>query len=190
AYYAGLQQYVKINYATGLQDQETPEVIEKSLVLTTATLSLGAFAHALLTALIESGVIIPIFQVIYIVLNAVNTDRTHDALTIMAYMFPQVIAFVPLLIMVRVGLGLTVERNHVSGLTNPSFLKGASGSPPLFLNVQSRGVATPVVAGPADDEINLDLENKEFTNRLESKRKSRSEEVYDADSHGASLVAP
>ncbi|KAJ8088077.1 hypothetical protein PM082_013628 [Marasmius tenuissimus] len=222
AYYFGLHQYVQINYATDLQDRERPEVLAKSLVLTTATLLLGAFAHALLTVLIagriwwvktqlrqlvapenrvasfssrkydsvialtvESGVIIPIFQVIYIVFNVVNTDSAHDALTVMAYMFPQVIAFVPLLIMVRVGLGLTVERNHVSGLTNPSFLRGASG-PPHFLNVQSQEVVTPVVAGPAD-EINLNFESREFTDRFEPTKKSRSEEVCDAGSH---IVGP
>ncbi|KAL0059998.1 hypothetical protein AAF712_013234 [Marasmius tenuissimus] len=201
AYYFGLHQYVQINYATDLQDRERPEVLAKSLVLTTATLLLGAFAHALLTVLIgkvlwllyclETSELRLSFSwqdlVIYIVFNAVNTDSAHDALTIMAYMFPQVIAFVPLLIMVRVGLGLTVERNHVSGLTNPSFLRGASG-PPHFLNVQSQEVVTPVVAGPAD-EINLNFESKEFTDRLEPTKKSRSEEVYDAGSHIAGPTA-
>ncbi|KAL0570065.1 hypothetical protein V5O48_011895 [Marasmius crinis-equi] len=152
-YYAGLPQYIQIQYATGLQKQASGNVLQKSLGFTTAALVLAAFSNALLTLLIagriwwlkrqlkgvlsrgrgisgitgnlpqkydsviaitmESGIIIPIFQVIflvYMVLNASSVD--HDALTIMASMLPQVIAFAPLLIMVRVGLGVTVEGDH------------------------------------------------------------------------------
>ncbi|KAL0570063.1 hypothetical protein V5O48_011893 [Marasmius crinis-equi] len=152
-YYAGLREYIKIQFATGLQQQASGDVLQKSLGLTTAALVLAAFSNALLTLLIagriwwlkrrlkrvlsggrglggiagnlpqkydsviaitmESGIIIPIFQIIYLVYMVRNaTSADHDALTIMAFMLPQVIAFAPLLIMVRVGLGVTVETDR------------------------------------------------------------------------------
>jgi len=51
-YYTELPQYVKIQYAAGLQQQASAEVLEKSLAFTTAALILGAFANTLLTLLI------------------------------------------------------------------------------------------------------------------------------------------
>ncbi|KAJ8088071.1 hypothetical protein PM082_013622 [Marasmius tenuissimus] len=192
-YYTGLRQYIKMDYyRADLQDQESAQARNQSMVSTTIALALAAVAHMLLTALIagriwwvrrqlrrlvspenrvvcsslrkydsvialtvESGMLIPIFEVIYTVFYALNTGRTdHDALTVMPYLFPQVIAFAPLLIMVRVGLGLTVERDHVSELSslNASITVPRNEEP--LHEVQISIVADPV------DETELDFRGR------------------------------
>ncbi|KAJ8081222.1 hypothetical protein PM082_018067 [Marasmius tenuissimus] len=179
-YYTELPQYMKVQYAAGLQQQTSAEVLEKSLAFTTAALVLGAFANALLTLLIagriwwlkrriqrlmvrgqhshgksqslapqkydsviaitmESGMIIPIFLITYTVYSVRNaTSSDHDALVIMAFILPQVIAFAPLLILVRVGLGLTVERDHDS--TSNSFHMSSSQRRSHVLNITAPSI--------------------------------------------------
>ncbi|KAG7085996.1 hypothetical protein E1B28_003519 [Marasmius oreades] len=190
-YYYELRHYIKIQFASGLQQQTSSEVLKKSLAFTTAALILAAVANALLTLLIagriwwlkrrvqhltgngiignlpqkydsiiaitmESGMIIPIFLIIYTVYSIRNTSGDHDALVIMAFMLPQVIAFAPLLIMVRVGLGLTVERDHVK--TSSSYATRSttnqSRSQPHLLNI-SRDIRVSVSMGQPDD-VELD----------------------------------
>ncbi|KAK1227359.1 hypothetical protein PQX77_009642 [Marasmius sp. AFHP31] len=191
-YYTELPQYMKIQFAAGLQQQASAEVLEQSLAFTTAALVLGAFANALLTLLIagriwwlkrriqrlmvraqhsqgksgslgpqkydsviaitmESGMIIPIFLITYTVYSVRNaTSSDHDALTIMAFMLPQVIAFAPLLILVRVGLGLTVERDH-GGSSNSLHMNFSSQRHSHVLNITPGSGPSIMVAHPSED---------------------------------------
>ncbi|KAK1220411.1 hypothetical protein PQX77_016841 [Marasmius sp. AFHP31] len=128
---------------------------------------------------VESGMIIPIFEIIYIVFfNELKASSADDnALTAMATsifpsILPQVLAFTPLLIMVRVGLGLTVEREHVSELSTMH----ASSTIPRFLDSTSREVRTSAVADPAD-EIELDFRGRESqsTNRQPTEKNETSD---------------
>ncbi|KAJ8088073.1 hypothetical protein PM082_013624 [Marasmius tenuissimus] len=106
---------------------------------------------------VESGMIIPIFEVICTTFNvlAATEGTSRNVTMIISSMGPQIIAFAPLLIMVRVGLGLTIERDHVSGL---SFLNTSSSLPHL-LDTTPREVRISVVARP-DNEIELDLRGR------------------------------
>ncbi|KAF9261058.1 hypothetical protein L218DRAFT_1078985 [Marasmius fiardii PR-910] len=190
-YYYELRHYIKIQFASGLQQQASSEVLKKSLAFTTAALILAAVANALLTLLIagriwwlkrrvqnimgegiignlpqkydsiiaitmESGMIIPVFLIIYTVYSVRNYSGDHDALVIMAFMLPQVIAFAPLMIMVRVGLGLTIERDH--GKSSNSYTMGTSKtqsrSQPHLLNI-SRDIRVSVSYTQQEDmELN------------------------------------
>ncbi|KAL0059999.1 hypothetical protein AAF712_013235 [Marasmius tenuissimus] len=194
-YWAGLRQYVKIDYGTDSLggSGERAKVLRQSMFSTTTALILSTVAHTLLTTLIagriwwmrrqfhqvvtpdirvanlsgprkydsvialtvESGMIIPIFEIIFIAYVTRDTNSNRDAAKIMAFMLPQVIAFAPLLVMVRVGLGLTVERDDVSELTNTTSLAESSRPHPRFLSIR-RDVRVSVTIDPSSEiELNL-----------------------------------
>ncbi|KAJ8075576.1 hypothetical protein PM082_021206 [Marasmius tenuissimus] len=64
----------------------------------------------------ESGILIPVTLVVYLVflLRLPGPKGDHAALAVLNVALPQIIAFAPLLITVRAGLGLTVERDQIS----------------------------------------------------------------------------
>ncbi|KAK1225224.1 hypothetical protein PQX77_011904 [Marasmius sp. AFHP31] len=64
----------------------------------------------------ESGILIPVTLVVYLVflLRLPGPRGDRAALAILNVVLPQMMAFAPLLITVRAGLGLTVERDQIS----------------------------------------------------------------------------
>ncbi|KAK1228820.1 hypothetical protein PQX77_008139 [Marasmius sp. AFHP31] len=191
-YWAGLRQYVKIDYSLEASVGRTEDFNQS--MFSTIALLMSTVAHTLLTALIagriwwirrlfhqvftpdvrvaslsgsrnydsvialtvESGMIIPIFQIIFIAYATQDPNSSHDASKLMAFMLPQVIAFAPLLVMVRVGLGLTVEGDDVSELTNMTSF-AASPRPRPRLASTCRDVQLSVTLDPTSNEIELNL---------------------------------
>ncbi|KAG7090114.1 hypothetical protein E1B28_011725 [Marasmius oreades] len=128
--------------------------------------------ESIIAITMESGMIIPTFFIlltIYNILDAKTGDH-DDAIIIMSCMISQVIALAPLIIMVRVGLGLTVERNHVEDSTPLSTMRSSPrssqvGTFPCGLNIH-RDVRVSVSVSPPreseDVEYNLVLEGRRF----------------------------
>ncbi|KAI3603874.1 hypothetical protein WG66_004443 [Moniliophthora roreri] len=96
----------------------------------------------LVSMTLESGLIIPMALVAINV--CIHTGNTVGS-GLLAACVPQIIAFAPLLIMVRAGLGLTVEANHVTLQTGTEIELQRSVSRPLHVSVtvsQTKSVAS------------------------------------------------
>ncbi|KAG7090077.1 hypothetical protein E1B28_011694 [Marasmius oreades] len=119
--------------------------------------------NAIIAITLESGMIIPTFLIIYAVFNVINakTGAHGDAIIVLSTMMPQIIALAPLIIMIRVALGLTAERHNVgnpTSLSSVSFRARTSQgceSVPHALNVH-RDVAVSVSVTSSSDLEDLE----------------------------------
>ncbi|KAG7090084.1 hypothetical protein E1B28_011701 [Marasmius oreades] len=71
--------------------------------------------NSIIAITLESGMIIPTFLIVFTVFDVLNTKTgAHgDVIVVWGTMMPQISALAPLIIMIRVALGLTVERYNV-----------------------------------------------------------------------------
>ncbi|KAG7090087.1 hypothetical protein E1B28_011704 [Marasmius oreades] len=81
--------------------------------------------NSIIAITLESGMIIPTFTIIFTVFNVINakTGAHGDVTAILSTIMPQIYALAPLIIMMRVTLGLTVERYNAG---NPTVLSSLS----------------------------------------------------------------
>ncbi|KAF9255207.1 hypothetical protein L218DRAFT_1008814 [Marasmius fiardii PR-910] len=89
---------------------------------------LACHYNSIIAMMIESGLIIPVFHTIVI---AVTVVKTMTVVMVMTTLDIQIISLAPLLIIVRVGLGRTIEKDHINTMTLPPST-GAIGGPMTF----------------------------------------------------------
>ncbi|KAL0570233.1 hypothetical protein V5O48_011729 [Marasmius crinis-equi] len=80
-----------------------------------------------IAVVLESGLITPVFHTIYAGLMLDGMAKWTVTLSVMAAMLPQIAAFAPLLIVVRIGLGQAIEEN-TSGYLSRGEMIGTSNS--------------------------------------------------------------
>ncbi|KAG7090078.1 hypothetical protein E1B28_011695 [Marasmius oreades] len=116
--------------------------------------------ESIIAMTMESGMIIPTFIIIYTVVGVLNakTGTYGDVIVVLSTILPQIVAFAPLIILVRVGLGIRVERDQI----NSSQSSQGRTTVPHVLSIHRDVTVSVSVAPPEDVELGSISKGQKF----------------------------